>query len=44
MLPVIDKAGEWYAVSLDQPDAELKSGWVHASAVVPETYTFKEQV
>ena len=44
VLPVVDKAGEWYAVGIDQPNTEFKSGWVHASSVVPETYTFQAQV
>jgi hypothetical protein len=43
VLPVLDKAGEWYAVGLDQTNTEFKSGWVHASAVVPESYTFQAQ-
>ncbi len=43
VLPVVDKAGEWYAVGLDQPNIGYKSGWVHASSVVPETYTLQTQ-
>lgn len=44
VLPVVDKAGEWYAVGLDQPSVGYKSGWVHASSVVPETYTLQVPV
>jgi len=43
VLPIVDKVGEWYAVGLDQPNTEFKAGWVHASAVVPETYSFQTQ-
>lgn len=32
---VIDKAGEWYAVSFKNPINDLTSGWVKSSDVVP---------
>lgn len=37
-LPVVDKAGDWYAVLLDNKVGEYQVGWVPASAVVPETF------
>lgn len=39
VLPVVDKAGEWYAVDLEKTNTGYASGWVNASSVVPETYS-----
>lgn len=42
-LPVIDKAGEWYAVRLDNGPGEFKAGWIQSGAVVPETFSLASQ-
>lgn len=34
-LNVVDKVGGWYAVGLQQPVADLKSGWINAGEVAP---------
>lgn len=38
-LPVVDKAGEWYAVQLDNGPDNYKAGWIQSGAVVPETFS-----
>lgn len=35
-LEVVDKAGTWYAVELEPPYQDIKTGWVNAAQVVPE--------
>jgi len=34
-LKVIDKVGEWYAVSLDKPVEGLNTGWINSQEIVP---------
>lgn len=34
---VVDKAGPWYAVTLDKPVKGVHAGWLNAKAVVPYT-------
>ncbi|HXF44912.1 MAG TPA: hypothetical protein VNK91_02220 [Burkholderiaceae bacterium] len=39
--PVIDKAGEWYAIALPQQVHGVSAGWVPASDVVPSAGTIR---
>ena len=37
---IVDKAGDWYAIGLDQEVKGQRAGWVPASSVVPEPVAF----
>lgn len=37
--PIIDRAGDWYAVGLSEPVKGFQTGWISAENVVPEKTT-----